>query len=109
MPDERVGSPMQQQFKELERVVFADGALPAKTKELIAFAAAHVTQSERCIHGHRWRALVLGATEQELIEAMWVATVMRAAGGIGGGLRAEADIAATAERYRQKLRSELPS
>lgn len=29
--------------------VFADGALPAKTKQLVAVAAAHVTQCPYCI------------------------------------------------------------
>ena len=94
------GSPMQQQFKVLERTVFADGALSAKTKELIAFAAAHITQSELCIQGHARRAIELGASQAELTEAMWVATVMRTAGGLGGaGLWAEAAIA---QAFRSK-------
>jgi alkylhydroperoxidase/carboxymuconolactone decarboxylase family protein YurZ len=31
-------------FKAFRQSVFADGALPAKTKQLIAVAVAHVTQ-----------------------------------------------------------------
>ena len=58
--------------------VFADGALPAKTKELIAVAVAHVTQCPYCIRGHTELALKKGATEQEVMEAIWVASEMRA-------------------------------
>jgi AhpD family alkylhydroperoxidase len=60
--------------------VFADGALPAKTKQLIAVAVAHVTQCPYCIKGHTRAALRHGATEQELLEAIWVAAEMRAGG-----------------------------
>ena len=58
--------------------VFADGALPSKTKQLIAVAVAHVTQCPYCIRGHTELALKQGATEQELMESIWVAAEMRA-------------------------------
>jgi AhpD family alkylhydroperoxidase len=58
--------------------VFADGALPAKTKQLIAVAAAHVTQCPYCIRGHTKSALRHGATREEIMEAIWVAAEMRA-------------------------------
>jgi AhpD family alkylhydroperoxidase len=60
--------------------VFADGALPAKTKQLIAVAVAHVTQCPYCIRGHTKAALRAGATQQEIMEAIWVAAEMRAGG-----------------------------
>ena len=60
--------------------VFADGALPAKTKQLVAVAVAHVTQCPYCIRGHTKAALRHGATRQELMEAIWVAAEMRAGG-----------------------------
>ena len=65
-------------FRTFGQRVFADGALPSKTKELIAVAVAHVTQCPYCIRGHTERALTQGATEQELMEAIWVASEMRA-------------------------------
>ena len=65
-------------FKAFNEAVFADGALPAKTKELIAVAVAHVTQCPYCIRGHTRSALRKGATQQELMEAIWVAAEMRA-------------------------------
>lgn len=65
-------------FKAFSRSVFADGALPAKTKQLIAVAAAHVTQCPYCIQGHTDGALKSGATPEEIMEAIWVAAEMRA-------------------------------
>ncbi|MEX2194236.1 MAG: carboxymuconolactone decarboxylase family protein [Thermoleophilaceae bacterium] len=67
-------------FQEFSRQVFADGALDKKTKQLIAVAAAHVTQCPYCIQGHTKAALRTGATEEELMEAVWVAGEMRAGG-----------------------------
>jgi AhpD family alkylhydroperoxidase len=65
-------------FQAFSRQVFADGALAAKTKQLIAVAVAHVTQCPYCIRGHTKSALRHGATRQELMEAIWVAAEMRA-------------------------------
>jgi AhpD family alkylhydroperoxidase len=65
-------------FRAFSQRVFADGALPAKTKELIAVAVAHVTQCPYCIRGHTELAIKKGATENELMEAIWVAAEMRA-------------------------------
>ena len=48
-------------FQAFSRQVFADGALPAKTKQLIAVAVAHVTQCPYCIRGHTRAALRHGA------------------------------------------------
>ena len=67
-------------FQEFSRQVFADGALPAKTKQLIAVAVAHVTQCPYCIKGHTKAALRRGATRQELMGTIWVAAEMRAGG-----------------------------
>lgn len=65
-------------FKAFSASVFADGALPAKTKQLIAVAVAHVTQCPYCIRGHTAAALKSGATTQEIMEAIWVSAEMRA-------------------------------
>lgn len=67
-------------FQAFSRQVFADGALPSKTKQLIAVAVAHVTQCPYCIRGHTKAAIRHGATAQELMEAIWVAAEMRAGG-----------------------------
>lgn len=67
-------------FQAFSKQVFADGALPAKTKQIIAVAVAHVTQCPYCIRGHTKAALKHGATKEELMEAIWVAAEMRAGG-----------------------------
>jgi AhpD family alkylhydroperoxidase len=77
-------------FDAFNKRVFADGALPAKTKQLIAVAVAHVTQCPYCIKGHTKAALREGATPQEMMEAIWVAAEMRA-----GGAYAHAALALT--------------
>lgn len=67
-------------FQNFSRQAFADGALDRKTKQLIAVAVAHVTQCPYCIKGHTKGALKDGATETEIMEAIWVAAEMRAGG-----------------------------
>ena len=67
-------------FRQFSQAVFQDGALPGKTKQLIAVAVAHVTQCPYCIRGHTKAALRQGATAEELMEAIWVAAEMRAGG-----------------------------
>ena len=65
-------------FRAFNQAVFADGALPVKTKQLIAVAVAHVTQCPYCIRGHTKQALRVGATREQIMEAIWVAAEMRA-------------------------------
>jgi len=65
-------------FHEFSRQVFADGALDVRTKQLIAVAVAHTTQCPYCIRGHTAAALTAGASEAQIMEAIWVAAEMRA-------------------------------
>lgn len=67
-------------FRNFSKLVFKEGALPEKTKQLIAVAVAHVTQCPYCIHGHTAQAMRKGASKQEIMEAIWVAAEMRAGG-----------------------------
>ena len=60
-------------FQSFSKAVFADGALPEKTKQLVAVAVAHVTQCPYCINGHTKLALSKGNTPEEIMEAIWVA------------------------------------
>src|ERR1700726_2763680 len=69
-------------FRAFGQRVFADGALPSKTKELIAVAVAHVTQCPYCIRSHTKTAQARGASSQEIMEAIWVAAEMRAGGAM---------------------------
>ena len=67
-------------FEAFSKAVFADGALPEKTKQLIAVAVAHTTQCPYCIQGHTTLAHRKGASDEEIMEAVWVAAEMRAGG-----------------------------
>ena len=67
-------------WDQFSNTVFADGALPEKTKQLIAVAVAHVTQCPYCIKGHTKLAKRKGASAEEIMEAIWVAAEMRAGG-----------------------------
>ena len=67
-------------FHGFSEAVFADGALPTKTKHIVAVAVAHVTQCPYCIRGHTRAALAEGVSHEELMEAIWVAAEMRAGG-----------------------------
>lgn len=67
-------------FEAFSKAVFADGALEGQTKQLIAVAVAHVTQCPYCIKGHTRLASKAGATDEQIMEAIWVAAEMRAGG-----------------------------
>ncbi len=67
-------------FEAFGKAVFADGALSAKIKQIVAVAVVHVSQCPYCITGHTKTALRAGATPDELMEAIWVAAEMRAGG-----------------------------
>lgn len=69
-------------WRAFSRQAFADGALSGKVKDLIAVAVAHVTQCPYCIRAHTKSARAKGATENEIMEAIWVAAEMRAGGAI---------------------------
>lgn len=88
-------------FQEFSRQVFATGALDKKTKQLIAVAVAHVTQCPYCIQGHTKAAVRNGASEQELMEAIWVSAEMRA-----GGAYAHATLALDAAANAKSRRAE---
>jgi AhpD family alkylhydroperoxidase len=65
-------------FVDFDKKVFEPGALDLKTKELIAVAAAHVTQCAFCIDAHTKRAQKAGAAEAEIAEAVFVAMALGA-------------------------------
>lgn len=66
-------------FSELGRAATADGALDAKTKELIALAVSVAARCDPCIGFHAKALVKLGATRQEVDETLGVTTYM------GGG------------------------
>ena len=79
-------------FHDFSEAVFAEGALSTSTKHLIAVAVAHVTQCPYCIKGHTRAALLEGTSNEELMEAIWVAAEMRAGAAFAHSLIAVAQM-----------------
>lgn len=65
-------------WKNFSRTIFKEGVLDENTKQLIAVAVAHVTQCPYCIKSHVPQAMKKGASKEEIMEAIWVASEMRA-------------------------------
>lgn len=79
--------PEAQAFLALKEVAErADGAIPAKYRELMSVAVALTTQCAYCIDVHTKNALAAGATRQELAEAVFIAAALRAGAAVGHGL-----------------------
>jgi AhpD family alkylhydroperoxidase len=66
-------------FARLHKKAVEEGALGAKTKELMALAISIVVHCEGCIAYHVHDAVAAGATRQELLETIGVGLLM------GGG------------------------
>lgn len=94
---EELAPEMMEAWRNFSRTVLKEGALPEKTKQLIAVAVAHVTQCPYCIKGHTGQALKKGATKEEIMEAIWVAAEMRA-----GAATAHAAIAIDEMQQREQ-------
>ncbi len=69
-------------FLAFDKAAMADGAIPAKTKELIAVAVALTTQCPYCIDIHTNRARAAGCTDHEIAETAMVAAALRAGGAV---------------------------
>jgi AhpD family alkylhydroperoxidase len=74
-----------QAFQEFDKAALADGAIPAKYKELMAVAVAMTTQCPYCIEIHAKKARAAGCSEAEIAEAVMVAAALRAGGAITHG------------------------
>jgi AhpD family alkylhydroperoxidase len=72
-------SPVYQAFLEMEQAAYSDGALPKKTKELIAVGISVVIDCESCMQWHIEQAAQAGASLREVLEAVEVGIEM------GGG------------------------
>lgn len=69
-------------FEAFSDAAFADGALPRKTKELVAVAVALTTQCPYCLEIHAKEARKFGANDAELSEAALVSALIRAGGTV---------------------------
>lgn len=69
-------------FWAFDKAAFAESALSAQQKQLIAVAVALTTQCPYCIELHTKAARDTGATDAQLAEAAIVAAAIRAGGAI---------------------------
>lgn len=81
-------------FQALSAGQNGNGALDAKTKELIALAVAVTTRCDSCIAAHAEAARKAGVTEAELTDAMGTAISLNAGAAYSYAMR-------TLEAYQQ--------
>lgn len=75
-------------FGQLHQGTIADGALDAKTKELIALGIAVHAQCETCIVHHVHDAMEAGASREEIMDALGVSILMGGAPGVAHAAKA---------------------
>lgn len=67
--------------------VFEEGALSVREKALIALAVAHTVQCPYCIDAYTTDSLEKGATEEQMMEAVHVATAIRGGSSLVHGVQ----------------------
>jgi 4-carboxymuconolactone decarboxylase len=67
--------------------VFADGALSAREKALIALAVAHAVQCPYCIDAYTQDSLAKGADLEQMTEAVHVAVAIRGGASLVHGVQ----------------------
>ncbi len=67
--------------------VFADSSLSAKEKSIIALAVAHAVQCPYCIDAYTQDSLEKGFSEEQMMEAVHVATAIRGGASLVHGVQ----------------------
>ncbi|NJL20745.1 MAG: 4-carboxymuconolactone decarboxylase [Leptolyngbyaceae cyanobacterium SM1_3_5] len=67
--------------------VFAEGALSAREKALIALAVAHTVQCPYCIDAYTKESLSQGSDLEQMTEAIHVATAIRGGSSLVHGMQ----------------------
>ncbi|MDQ0889797.1 AhpD family alkylhydroperoxidase [Paenibacillus sp. V4I9] len=75
-------------FSEFSKKATAPGLLSEKTKELIAVASAHITGCAYCIESHTTKAKIVGASKEEIAEAVLVAVALKAGSALAHSVNA---------------------
>lgn len=70
-------------FGKMRNTIFKDAFLDLKTKELIAVASSVLMRCQFCVDTHSQRAIVAGATKEEIAEAISVAMFVAVGSQIG--------------------------
>ena len=85
-------------FSAMTQAAMKDGALPKKTKELIALALGVAARCDGCLGYHAEALVKLGATRQEVAETLAVAIQM----GGGPSLMYAADAFTAFQQFEAK-------
>ena len=87
-PDIGKNSPdLAAKFFEWYGAVFADGALSAREKSIIALAVAHAVQCPYCIDAYSKDALEKGSDADQMTEAVHVAAAIRGGASLVHGIQ----------------------
>jgi AhpD family alkylhydroperoxidase len=90
-----LGDAVRRHYLGYYKMVFTDGVLDLRTKELIALGVSLVTGAPNCVEGHLRKCVELGISRAELEEV--VATAL---GVAGASIVDRADIAYAAAKQR---------
>ena len=85
-------------FEDFGRAVFGNGALDVRTKQLLAVAVAHAMQCPYRIRAHAKAARRAGASDSEIMEAVWVAAEVAAGAAMSHAALAFDELDAEADR-----------
>ena len=78
-----------EKFFEYYNAVFAEGALTAREKSLIALAVAHTVQCPYCIDAYTNDCLNKGVNKEQIMEAIHVAAAIRGGASLVHGVQAK--------------------
>jgi 4-carboxymuconolactone decarboxylase len=67
---------MLETISNLDKQILKDGAVSEKNKRLIAMCMSAQAQCSKCVDVHAKAAMYLGATKQEIMEALFVAMLV---------------------------------
>jgi 4-carboxymuconolactone decarboxylase len=82
------GNPeLAKKFFDYYGAVFADGALSAREKALIALAVSHTVQCPYCIDAYSKECLQQGSDLEQMTEAIHVATAIRGGASLVHGMQ----------------------
>ncbi|CAM3308189.1 carboxymuconolactone decarboxylase family protein [Filibacter tadaridae] len=75
-------------FNQFDQEAMKEGLIVKKDKELIAIAVAHVTGCPYCIEIHTESSKRLGISREEMVEAIFVATALKAGSALAHSVNA---------------------
>jgi alkylhydroperoxidase/carboxymuconolactone decarboxylase family protein len=81
------GPELAEKFFDYYGAVFEEGALSAREKALIALAVSHTVQCPYCIDAYTTESLEKGASEEQMMEAVHVASAIRGGASLVHGVQ----------------------